>query len=121
MFDAAAGSHLARPYRAAVLVAQAILRDFHVCTQGDCVAKLPLRRLRNHDSVGGEGISGSSVLNFYRKVRRHIGRPMFVRPRLLDQKPGSRRQQRWIFVAILPAIHKRQKESADLPHQITSQ
>ena len=122
MFDTAAGSHLTRPYRPAVLVAQAILPDFHVCSQGDCVAKLPLRRLRNHDSVGGEGISGSSVLNFYRKVRRHIAKPMFVRPpRLLDQKPGSRRQQRWMFVAILPAIHKRQKENADLPHQITSQ
>ena len=64
MFDAAAGSHLTRPYRPAVLVAQAILPDFHVCSQGDSVAKLPLRRLRNHDSVGGEGISGSSAFEF---------------------------------------------------------
>jgi hypothetical protein len=27
----------------------------------DCVAKLPLRRLANRDSVGGEGISGSGA------------------------------------------------------------
>jgi hypothetical protein len=47
---------------------------------------------------------------------------MFVRPpRLLNQQPGSRRQQRWMFVAILPAIHKRQKERADIPHQVTRQ
>ena len=120
MFDAATGAHLTRPYRPAVLVDHAILPDFHVCSQGDCVAKLPLRRLRNPDSVGGAGISGCSVLNFYHKVRRHIGRPMFVRPPGL-QKPASRHQQRWMFATILPAIHKRQKENADLPHQITSQ
>jgi len=33
MFDAAAGFHLTRPYRRAVLVTQAILPDFHVCSQ----------------------------------------------------------------------------------------
>jgi hypothetical protein len=55
MFDAAAGSHLARPYWLAVLVAQAILPDFHVCAQGDSVAKLPLRRRQDQDSVGGGG------------------------------------------------------------------
>ena len=89
---------------------------------GDSVAKLPLRRLRTKIPLVGRASAGAAHLNFYRKVRRHIGRPMFVRPpRLLNQQPGSRRQQRWMFVAILPAIHKRQKERADLPHQITRQ
>jgi hypothetical protein len=37
------------------LVAQAILPDFHVCAQGDSVAKLPLRRRQDQDSVGGGG------------------------------------------------------------------
>jgi len=27
----------------------------------DCVAKLPLMRIANHDSVGGEGIGGSGA------------------------------------------------------------
>jgi hypothetical protein len=122
MFDAAAGSHLARPYWLAVLVAQAILPDFHVCAQGDSVAKLPLRRRRTKIPLVGEASAGAAHLNFSRKIRRHIGRPMFVRPpRLLNQQPGSRRQQRWMFVAILPAIHKGQKERADLPHHITRQ
>jgi hypothetical protein len=33
----------------------------HVCFRGDCVAKLPLMRIANHDSVGGEGIGGSGA------------------------------------------------------------
>jgi hypothetical protein len=31
------------------------------CFAPDCVAKLPLMRIANHDSVGGEGIGGSGA------------------------------------------------------------
>jgi hypothetical protein len=61
MFDTAAGSHLPRPYRPAVLVAQAILPDFHDCTEDDSVAKPPVEK---HNSAGEEDISGSSAFEF---------------------------------------------------------
>jgi hypothetical protein len=32
-----------------------------VCFAPDCVAKLPLMRIANHDSVGGDGIGGSGA------------------------------------------------------------
>jgi hypothetical protein len=31
------------------------------CSPIDCVAKLPLMRIANHDSVGGDGIGGSGA------------------------------------------------------------
>jgi hypothetical protein len=34
---------------------------FHVRCWGDSVAKLPLMRIANHDSVGGDGIGGSGA------------------------------------------------------------
>jgi hypothetical protein len=64
MFDTAAGSHLTRPYRPAVLVAQAILPDFHVCTQDDSVAKPPVETTQEHNSAREENISGSSAFEF---------------------------------------------------------
>ena len=64
MFDTAAGSHLTRPYRPAVLVAQAVLPDFHVCTQDDSVAKPPVETTQEHNSAGEENISGSSAFEF---------------------------------------------------------
>ena len=36
-------------------------RRRHVRFALDCVAKLPLMRIANHDSVGGDGIGGSSA------------------------------------------------------------
>jgi hypothetical protein len=63
MFDAAAGSHLARPYWLAVLVAQAILPYFHVCSQV-ILLKTPVETTQDQDFVGGEGISGSSAFEF---------------------------------------------------------
>jgi hypothetical protein len=38
-----------------------IMREPRVRLPLDCVAKLPLMRIANHDSVGGDGIGGSGA------------------------------------------------------------
>jgi hypothetical protein len=53
--------HPRRPKASLGPQADVVAQLWDVCCTFDCVAKLPLRRLANRDSVDGEGISGSGA------------------------------------------------------------